>query len=77
MSKRTVYTDEPIAIGRRVGREILPGHGGPRPGAGRPPSGNKPVTLRLPASLLDALRRDARRAGQTMSEHVATRLQRG
>lgn len=77
MSKRIAYEDEPIQIGRRVGREILPGHGGPRVGAGRPRSGNKPVTLRLPAKLLEAVRRDAKRAGQTMSDFVASKLARG
>ncbi|MBI1726032.1 MAG: ribbon-helix-helix protein, CopG family [Candidatus Rokubacteria bacterium] len=77
MSKRTVYTDEPIKIGRRVSREILPGHGGPRAGAGRPPTGNKPVTLRLPPKLVAAVRRDAKRARQTMSEFVEVRLRRG
>jgi hypothetical protein len=76
MSKRIVYTDEPIKIGRRVSREILPGHGGPRAGAGRPPTGNKPVTLRLPPKLVEAVR-DAKRARQTMSEFVEARLRRG
>lgn len=76
MSKRIVYTDEPIKIGRRVGREILPGHGGPRAGAGRPPSGNEPITLRLPPRLLATVRRDAKRAGQTLSQFVAGKLQR-
>ena len=77
MSKRTVYTDEPIKIGRRVSREILPGHGGLRAGAGRPSPGNKPVTLRLPPKLVAAVRRDAKRARQTMSEFVEARLRRG
>lgn len=75
MSKRIVYTDEPIEIGRRVGREILPGHGGARAGAGRPPSGNEPITLRLPAKLVAAARRDAKRRGQTLSQFVAAKLQ--
>jgi hypothetical protein len=35
MSKRIVYTDEPIKIGRRLGVAILPGHGGARAGAER------------------------------------------
>ncbi len=77
MSKRFVYEDEPIQIGRRVGREILPGHGGPRVGAGRPASGNKPVTLRLPPEVIETVRRAAKRAGQTMSEFVAHKLARG
>ena len=76
MSKRIVYTDEPIVIGRRVDRSILPGHGGARSGAGRPPSGNQPVTLRLPPKLIAAVRRDAKRAGQTMSDYVAKKLAR-
>lgn len=76
MSKRIVYSDEPIKIGRRVGREILPSHGGPRTGAGRPPTGNEPITLRLPPRLLATVRRDAKRAGQTLSQFVARKLQR-
>jgi len=74
MSKRIAYTDEPIKIGRRVGRQILPGHGGARPGAGRPATNNKPVTLRLPPKLLATVRRDAKRAGKTMSDYVAEKL---
>jgi hypothetical protein len=76
MSKRIVSSDEPIKIGPRVGREILPGHGGPRAGAGRPPTGKTPITLRLPPKLLATVRRDAKRAGQTISEFVAAKLHR-
>jgi hypothetical protein len=74
MSKRIVYTDEPIKIGRRLARTILPGHGGRRPGAGRPATGNMPVTLRLPPKLVASLKRDAKRAGKTMSAYVAAKL---
>ncbi len=74
MSKPIAYSDEPIKVGRRVSRKILPGHGGSRAGAGRPLSGNKPVTLRLPPKLIEIVRRDAKRAGKTMSELVAERL---
>jgi len=74
MRKRIVYEDEPMEIGRRVGRGILPGHGGPRAGAGRPPSGKKPVTLRLPPKLIESVRRDAKRAGQTLSDFVTSKL---
>jgi len=74
MKKRITYTDEPIKIGRRVGTEILPGHGGARAGAGRPASGNKPVTFRLPPKLIEKVRRLAKRTGQTMSDYVAERL---
>ena len=76
MRKRIVYTDEPIKIGRRVGREVLPGHGGRREGAGRPPIGNQPVTLRLPPHVVKTVRRDAKRAGQSLSAFVAARLSR-
>jgi len=76
MSKPIVYSDEPIKVGRRVSRKVLPGHGGRRAGAGRPSSGNKPLTLRLPPKLIAIVRRDAKRAGKTMSEFVAERLQR-
>jgi hypothetical protein len=71
MNKRIVYRNEPIKIGPRVGPEILPGHGGARPGAGRPATGNTPITLRLPPKLVASVRRDAKRAGQTVSEFVA------
>jgi len=75
MKKRIKYTDEPIKVGRQVGTEILPGHGGARAGSGRPTSGNKPVTLRLPPKLIEKVRRQAKRAGQTMSDFVADKLQ--
>lgn len=74
MRKRIVYRDEPIEIGPRVGREILPTHGGAPAGSGRPPTAKQPVTLRLPPKLLASVRRDAQRAGQTLSEFVAARL---
>lgn len=74
MKKPIVYTDEPLRIGRRVGKDILPGHGGARRGAGRPASDNKPVTLRLPPKLIERIRREARKAGQTMSQFVTARL---
>jgi hypothetical protein len=77
MNKRITYGDEPIKIGRRVGTEILPTHGGARPGAGRPLSGKKPVTVRLSPQLIKAVRREAKRAGQTISDFIATKLSRG
>jgi hypothetical protein len=76
MKRRIVYEDEPIKIGRRVKADILPRHGGPRPGAGRPASGKKPVTIRLAPDLIDAVRREAKRKGQTISELVADTLRR-
>jgi hypothetical protein len=72
MKKRITYTDEPIKIGRQVGAEVLPGHGGA--GAGRPASGNKRVTFRLPPKLIEKVRRQAKSSGQTMSDYVAERL---
>lgn len=77
MRKRIAYTDEPIKIGRRVGRDLLPGHGGPRAGAGRPLAGNKAVTLRLPVGLVERVRRNAKASGQTMSQYVTARLRLG
>jgi hypothetical protein len=70
MSKRRVYGDEPINIGRRVGLEVLPGRVGTRPVAGRPRSGRRPITLRLPATLLAEVRR-----GSALSEFIAAKLQ--
>jgi hypothetical protein len=75
MSRRFEYTDEPIKIGRRVGKEVLPGHGGAREGSGRPALGKKAVTLRLSPKLIDSIRRQAKKAGQTMSDFVAAKLQ--
>jgi len=76
MKKPIVYTDEPMEIGKRVGKEILPGHGGARQGAGRPPSGNQPVTLRLSPTLIGRIRREARKSGLTISQFVANKLAR-
>ncbi len=75
MKKRIEYTDEPMTIGRVVSRDILPGHGGARSGAGRPPSGKSPLTLRLPPKLIEVVRRQARKAGQSVSDFVAAKLQ--
>lgn len=50
------------------------GYGGARAGAGRPSSGNKPVTMRLPPKLIEKVRREAESAGQTISDYVAARL---
>ena len=74
MKKRITYTDEPIKVGCQVGAEVLPGHGGARAGAGRPVSGKKPVTFRLPPKLIERVRRQAKNSGQTMSDYVAERL---
>ena len=74
MKKRIHYRDEPIKIGLQVESEILTGHGGARPGAGRPASGNQPATFRLPPKLIEKVRRQAKDAGQTMSDFVAERL---
>ena len=69
-SDQEEITPEKIAAGhyRVVGR------GGVRPGAGRKPTGNRPVKLRLPPGLLRALRAEARRQGTTLSALAATRL---
>lgn len=63
-------TPEKIAAGhyRIVSR------GGLRPGAGRKPTGNRAVKLRLPPSLLRSLRAEARREGTTLSALAAKRL---
>jgi hypothetical protein len=77
MKKRIVYTDEPMSIGRRVSwDEIVARHGGARRGAGRPSSGNKPLTIRLPEDLLRDVRAEAARREITISEYVASRLKR-
>jgi hypothetical protein len=69
-SDQPEITDAAIAAGhyRIVGR------GGVRTGAGRKPTGNRPVKLRLPPGLLRSLRAEARRQGTTLSALAATRL---
>lgn len=69
-SDQEEITPEKIAAGhyRIVGR------GGLRPGAGRKPTGNRSVKLRLPPGLLRSLRAEARRQGTTLSAVAATRL---
>jgi len=42
-------------------------HGGARPGAGRKPSGNQPILLRLSAGTLRKLRQEAKRRKQPLS----------
>ena len=49
-------------------------HGGARPGAGRKPTGRKPVLLRLAPTTLRALRAAARRQGKTLSDLAEERL---
>jgi hypothetical protein len=51
-------------------------HGGARPGAGRKPSGRKPVLLRLAPATLRVLRAAARRQGKTLSDIAEERLAR-
>ncbi len=69
-SDQEEITPEKIAAGhyRIVAR------GGVRTGAGRKPSGNRPVKLRLPPGLLRSLRAEARRQGTTLSALAAARL---
>jgi hypothetical protein len=42
-------------------------HGGARPGAGRKPSGNQPILLRLSAGTIRKLRQEAKRRKQHLS----------
>ena len=49
-------------------------HGGARVGAGRKPSGRKPVLLRLSPKLISALRMEARRNRRTLSDVAEERL---
>ena len=69
-SDQEEITPEKIAAGhyRIVGR------GGRRPGAGRKPTGNRPVKLRLPPAVLRSLRAEARRQGTTLSVVATARL---
>lgn len=58
----------------REGRARLVPHGGARPGAGRKPTGRRPITLRLKPAVLKTLRAQARREGKTLSEIAEARL---
>ena len=58
----------------RSGRARVVPHGGARPGAGRKPTGRRPITLRLKPAVLRTLRAQARREGKTMSEVAEARL---
>jgi len=50
-------------------------HGGTRPGAGRKPTGNQPVLLRLSPSTLRKLRQAAHRRKQNLSATAEESLQ--
>ena len=63
-------TDADLRHGRA---RVLP-HGGARPGAGRKPTGRRPITLRLKPALLRTLRAQAKREGKTLSEIAERRL---
>ncbi len=49
-------------------------HGGARAGAGRKPSGRKPILLRLSPKLISGLRKEAARKRRTLSEVAEERL---
>lgn len=69
-SDQEEITSEKIAAGHyRIVRR-----GGLRSGAGRKPSGNRPVKLRLPPAVLRSLRAEARRQGTSLSVVAAARL---
>jgi hypothetical protein len=52
-------------------------HGGARIGAGRKPSGRKPILLRLSPKLVASLRREAERSHKTLSDVAEERLVHG
>ncbi|HVS50719.1 MAG TPA: hypothetical protein VHD62_00080 [Opitutaceae bacterium] len=56
------------------GRARVVPHGGAREGAGRKPSGRRPITLRLKPGVLRTLRAQAKREGKTVSEIAENRL---
>lgn len=63
-------TDSDLHAGRA---RVVP-RGGARPGAGRKPTGRRPITLRLKPAVLRTLRAQARREGKTVSEIAEARL---
>lgn len=70
------FTDQEEITPEKIaaGRYHVAGHGGPRPGAGRKPTGNRSVKLRLPPNLLRSLRAEARRKGTTLSALATAHL---
>jgi hypothetical protein len=58
----------------RHGRARVVPHGGAREGAGRKPTGRRPITLRLKPGVLRTLRAQAKREGKTVSEVAEGRL---
>lgn len=58
----------------RQGRARIVPHGGAREGAGRKPTGRRPITLRLKPGVLRTLRAQAKREGKTVSEVAENRL---
>ena len=52
-------------------------HGGARAGAGRRPSGRKPVLLRLSPKLIAALKKEAERNHKSLSDVAEERLAHG
>jgi len=69
-SDQEEITPEKIASGRYV----IVKRGGQRAGAGRKPSGNLPVKLRLPPAVLRSLRAEARRKKTSLSVVATARL---
>lgn len=70
------FSDNPelTAADIKQGRLKPVSRGGARPGAGRKPSGRKPVSLRLKPSLINALRLQAKREGKTISQVAEDKL---
>jgi hypothetical protein len=70
------FSDNPELTASDIKRGRLKpvSRGGARPGAGRKPSGRKPVSLRLKPSLINALRLQAKREGKTISQVAEDRL---
>ena len=69
-SDQEEITAEKIA----TGQYHIVSRGGRRVGAGRKPSGNLPVKLRLPPAVLRSLRAEARKQGTTLSVVATARL---
>ncbi len=56
------------------GRARVVPHGGARRGAGRKPTGRRPITLRLKPAVIKTLRAQARRENKTLSEVAEARM---
>ncbi|MDR1789620.1 MAG: hypothetical protein LBR12_04675 [Opitutaceae bacterium] len=64
------FSDAPECTDAELAGACRPGHGGARPGAGRKPSGNVPLYVRVPAAWAEKWRAQARKTKRPLSEVI-------